>query len=572
MAGSTNNPRTEPPSLGLSPLSRVRLDELLQEMLDRVGEVVTSRERLRALLDAVVVIGSDLDLRSTLQRIVEAACALAGARYGALGVVGPDRLLSDFITHGIDPEAHKAIGDLPHGRGVLGLLITDPRPVRLPDITQHPRSYGFPPNHPPMHSFLGVPVRTRDQIFGNLYLAEKQGATEFGEDDEEIVVALAAAAGVAIDNARLFALAQRRERWLAAAAEITSVLLGTVRRSEALKLIARRAREVADAELVLVLLYDEDHGRYSIEVADGDDPRYAALAGRLMPVEDEAGQAFGREKHHMIENLREVAEWPGHVPAVPAMAAPLSGAGTLHGVLIVAQKPANTIGDGDDAALLSIFAGQAALVFERARAQEERELLVVLEDRERIARDLHDVVIQRLFATGMQLQGVAPHAVRPEAAARINAAVDDLDTTIRDIRRSIFELRTPAGTRLRSELGGAVEAAAGTLGFRPSLDVSGPVDSLVPDDVVPELLAVLREALSNVARHARATSVRVSVRAGAGHVSLQVEDDGVGIDPALARGGVVNMGERAHDLGGTFDIGPRAGGGTVLLWRVPTAG
>jgi signal transduction protein with GAF and PtsI domain len=188
------------PSLGLSPLSRVRLDELLQEMLDRVGEVMTSRERLRALLDAVVGIGTDLDLRSTLQRIVVAACELAGARYGALGVIGADSQLSDFITHGIDPETHAAIGDLPHRRGVLGLLITDPRPVRMPDITNHPDSYGVPAHHRPMHSFLGVPVRTRDQIFGNLYLAEKKGSGEF-TDDEEIVIALAA--GVAIDNARL---------------------------------------------------------------------------------------------------------------------------------------------------------------------------------------------------------------------------------------------------------------------------------------------------------------------------------------------------------------------------------
>src|SRR6266550_4507900 len=215
------------PSLGLGPLSRVRLDELLQEILDRVGEVVASRERLRALLDAVVGISTDLDLRSTLQRIVQSACALAGARYAALGVIGDDQQLSDFITHGIDPTTHAAIGELPHGRGVLGLLITDPHPVRMPDITKHPRSYGFPAHHPPMHSFLGVPVRTRDQIFGNLYLAEKQGADEFSDDDEEIVIALAAAAGVAIDNARLFALARRRERWLAATAEITSVLLGT---------------------------------------------------------------------------------------------------------------------------------------------------------------------------------------------------------------------------------------------------------------------------------------------------------------------------------------------------------
>ena len=565
--------RGEPPSLGLSPLSRVRLDELLQEMLDRVGDVVASRERLRALLDAVVGIGSDLDLRSTLQRIVEAACALVGARYGALGVISADRrLLSDFITHGIDAETHAAIGDLPSGRGVLGLLITDPHPVRMPDITQHPRSHGFPPNHPPMHSFLGVPVRTRDQIFGNLYLAEKQGADTFSDDDEEIVIALAAAAGVAIDNARLFELAQRRERWLSAAAEITAVLLGTVRRTEALRLIARRAREAADAELVLVMLYDEANTRYTIEVADGTDPRWSELVGKLLPVDGAEAEEFGREKYRVIENLRTAAEWPGTVPEGPALAAPLSGADTLHGVLIVAQGGSHP-GHDDDAAMLSIFAGQAALALERVRAQEERELLVVLEDRERIARDLHDVVIQRLFATGMHLQGVTPHVARPEVAARINAAVDDLDATIRDIRRSIFELRSPAGTTLRTELRDTIDAAATTLGFRPVLDVSGPVDSAVPDDIVPEILAVAREALSNVARHAQATSARVSLSAADGQFSLTVDDNGIGFDPALARGGLVNMGERAHDLGGTFGVGPDpSGSGTRMVWRVPIAG
>ncbi|BCJ48929.1 histidine kinase [Actinoplanes sp. NBRC 14428] len=549
----------EPPSLGLTPLSRVRLDELLQEMLDRVGEVVTSRERIRALLDAVVGISTDLDLRSTLQRIVQAACNLVGARYGALGVLGPDRReLSDFITHGIDPELHARIGDLPHGRGVLGLLITDPHPVRLPDITRHPRSYGFPPNHPPMHSFLGVPVRTRDQIFGNLYLAEKQGAPEFTDDDEEIVVALAAAAGVAIDNARLFTLAQRRERWLSAAAEITSVLLGTVNRTEALRLIARRAREISNAELVLVLLHDEDTARYSIEVADGAD----AMVGRMLSVDVDALATEGT-------SLGDIADWPGPVPDGPAMAAPLANADMPQGVLIVAGAEA---GREDDAALLSSFAGQATLALERARAQEERELLVVLEDRERIARDLHDVVIQRLFATGMQLQGVAPHALRPDTAKKISAAVDDLDATIRDIRRSIFELRAPVGPSLRTELRDAVEAATDALGFRPSLDVSGPVDSAVPDDVVPELLAVLREALSNVARHANASGVRVSVRAADGEVVIRVEDDGVGTDPAAARGGLVNMGERARDLGGVFEVTPGPAGGTIVSWRVPLGG
>lgn len=574
MSARSSEGRSEGPSLGLTPLSRVRLDELLQEMLDRVGEVMTSRERLRALLDAVVGIGTDLDLRSTLQRIVQAACALAGARYGALGIIGADRTeLSDFITYGMDPATHAKIGDLPHGRGVLGLLITDPNPVRLPDINKHPDSYGFPPDHPPMHSFLGVPVRTRDQIFGNLYLSEKQGATEFSEDDEEIVVALAAAAGVAIDNARLFALAQRRERWLAAAAEITGVLLGTVRRTEALRLIARRAREVAGAELVMVLLYDESNSRYMVEVAEGADAGCKSLEGKPIPVDSPEATEFGQEKYRAVTDLRASAEWPGPVPDGPALVAPLEGSNTLQGVLIVTQ-PAGQPSTDEDAILLSTFAGQAALALERARAQDEREQLMVLEDRERIARDLHDVVIQRLFATGMQLQGAVNHAGgRPEAIKRINAAVDDLDATIRDIRRSIFELRTPLGNSLRAELLEAVSATAATLGFRPVLDTSGPVDSAIPDDIAPELLAVLREALTNVARHAGAENVRVSVRAANDEVVLQVEDDGVGMDPAMARGGVANMGERAHDLGGSFEAGPGPGGrGTTVRWRVPLAG
>jgi signal transduction histidine kinase len=561
------------PSLGLSPLSRVRLDELLREMLDRVGEVVASRERLRALLDAVVGIGGDLDVRTVLQRIVAAACELAGARYAALGIVGSDRQLSDFITHGIEPQLHAAIGELPHGRGVLGLLISDPRPVRMPDITQHPRSFGFPADHPPMHSFLGTPVRIRNQVYGNLYLAEKQGAAEFTQDDEEIVVALAAAAGVAIDNARLFALATRRERWLAAAAEITSVLLGKVHRTEALRLIARRAREVADADLVLVLLYDAPAGQFTVEAVDGPDSVTAGLLGAVLTA---AGTSFldavTTPQRMLLDDLREAAPWPVTVPAGPAMVAPLGRSEVLHGVLVVGHGVGHDARSDDDVALLSSFADQAALALERARAQEEREQLVVLEDRERIARDLHDVVIQRLFATGMELQSTVPHTTRPEVAKRINHAVDALDATIRDIRRSIFELRTPLGVSLRTELRDTVEAAAEALGFRPVLDTSGPVDSAVPDDIVPEILAVVREALANVARHAKAHTVRVSVQAVDGQVAVLVQDDGVGADPALARSGLVNLRDRATDLGGTFEVRRGEGGGTVLDWRVSLNG
>jgi len=266
-----------------------------------------------------------------------------------------------------------------------------------------------------------------------------------------------------------------------------------------------------------------------------------------------------------------VAEWPGPVPAGPALAAPLAASAALQGVLILTQSADRPAGD-EDAALLSTFAGQAALALERARSHEQRQQLAVLEDRERIARDLHDVVIQRLFATGMHLQGAAPRAAHPEVEKRINEAVDDLDATIRDIRRSIFELRAPVGPSLRGELHDPVEAAAAPLAFRPVLDTVGPVDSAIPDDIVPELTAVLHEALSNISRHAQATSARVTLRVTEDEAVLQVEDDGVGIDPGRARGGVINMRERAHDLGGSFEIGPRPGGGTTLCWQVPLAG
>lgn len=564
------NPRPEPPSLGLSPLSRVRLDELLQEMLDRVGEVVTSRERLRALLDAVVGIGTDLDLRSTLQRIVQSACELAGARYGALGVIGPDRLLHDFIVHGISPELHAKIGDLPHGRGVLGLLIDDPKPLRMPDITKHPDSYGFPPHHPPMHTFLGVPVRIRDQVFGNLYLAEKHGGAQFTEDDEEIVVALAAAAGVAIENARLYALAHRRERWLAATAEITSLLLGEVRRTDALTLVARRAREVAEAELALVLLYDDEADHFTVEVVDGAGTQARALAGTVLPAADTSfAEAIAQRRHDLVDDLAHAAPWPAVLHTGPAVISPLATADTLHGVLVIAYSAEHGGATDDDVVLLGSFAGQAALAMERARGQEEREQLVVLEDRERIARDLHDVVIQRLFATGLQLQSAVPLAARPELAKRINAAVDDLDATISDIRRTIFELRSPVSAALRTEIREAIEVATESLGFRPRLELTGPIDSAVPDAVRPDLTAVLREALSNAVRHAEASAVSVAVIAAATRVTVRVTDDGVGCDPTAARGGLVNLRERAERHGGTFEVRAAQPRGTELCWSVP---
>ena len=571
-ASTPDEKRWGAPALGLGPLSRVHLDELLQELLDRVGEVVASRERLRALLDAVVAIATDLDLHATLERIVAAACRLVGARYGALGVLDNDRGLAAFITWGMSEEQRAAIGQLPRGRGVLGQLIEDPRPLRLADITKHPSSYGFPAHHPPMHTFLGTPVRIRDQVFGNLYLAEKQGGGQFTEDDEEIVVALAAAAGVAVENARLYAISHRRERWLAATAEITNVLLGQVRQTAALRLVARRAREVAEAQLVLVLLHDEENDALTVEVVEAADGAAAErLQGAVLPVTETAfGDVVnGGGEQVLLENLGKAAAWPVPVMTGGALVAPLTADGTLHGLLVVAQPPGQASAADEDQSLLTTFAGHAALALERARAQDEREQLVVLEDRERIARDLHDVVIQRLFATGLQLQTAATLAMRPEAASRVNAAVDDLDATIRDIRAAIFELRTPVTAALRTQLRDTVESAQATLGFRPVLALSGPVDSAVPHEVRPDLLAVVREAVSNVARHARAKAVQVGIDVGNGRLALTVTDDGIGIPPGAERGGLVNMRERAERLGGTFAVRPGPSTGTVLEWCVP---
>jgi len=557
------------PSLHLSPLSRVRLDELLQELLDRVGEVAASRERLRALLDAVVGIGTDLDLRSTLERIVVAACRLTDAQYGAVGVIGPDRTLVEFVTHGVSPENHARIGDLPRGHGVLGLLIEDPRPIRLPDIGAHPRAYGFPPHHPLMRSFLGVPVRIRDQVFGNLYLAEKHGGGQFTDDDEELMIALAVAAGAAIENARLYAQMRRRQRWLEAAAEITAVLLGEVNRSSALELVAARAREVAEADLALVLIYDQSEDTLTVEVAAGNAP--AGVPGAIVRGGRSEFESVLADRHiAVVEDLGKAAEWPVPLETGAALLVPLAASGEILGALVVAYRRGSVaFAEDPDVALVETFAGQAALALERARAQEEREMLAVLGDRERIARDLHDVVIQRLFAAGMQLQGAARHAVRPEIRQRIDSVVDDLDTTIRDIRGAIFELRTPAHGHLRSEIRSLVEEAGAALGFRPRLTIDGPVDSAVPDPVWPELLAVLREALSNVARHARASSVSVVAAVRDGRFVLTVTDNGTGIGEVTRTSGLANMRMRAEELGGELTLAPGDPRGTVLTWSVP---
>ncbi|NUR93631.1 MAG: GAF domain-containing protein [Kribbellaceae bacterium] len=537
------------------------------------------QERLRALLDAVVGIGADLDLNSTLDRIVTAACELAGARYGALGVVGPDgKRLVRFITHGVSDDEIAAIGPYPEGHGILGLLIEHPEPIRMHDLAEHPRSYGFPSNHPPMKSFLGVPIRTREHAFGNLYLTEKTGGADFTEDDERTVTALAAAAGVVIDNARLYADTEQRRHWHEVTAEITQLMLGEFDADQALQLIARRAREVAGAQVAAVLLADADE--LVVRAVDGPDA-FAKYVGRRIPsdVPVLGRVSSGRGEQVVIEDLAQILKDAGGLTEFPEGATlarttlaslPPGNSGT-GGVLVIAtEQGANTrIADGAD--LVRMFAGQATLALERAQAQRDRDMLAVLEDRDRIARDLHDLVIQRLFATGLQLQGMH-RLVRPEHQQRISRAVDDIDTTIHDLRAAIFELQQPPdASSLRGDVQALVSEYAEALGFRPRLVISGPIDTVVPAAVRPQILAMVRESLSNVVRHAQATEVTVELNAGADEVVARTADNGVGIGERRRNSGLRNLTERAQALGGTVAVRDNEPRGTILELRAPLA-
>lgn len=570
------------PSAGLDPLGRARLDELLEEVLERVGEVLDTQDRLRGLLDAVVTLAGDLSLDSVLQRIVTTASELVGARYGALGVLASantedERRLREFVTHGLSDGERRRIGDLPRGHGLLGLIIDEPSPVRLDNIGDHPASFGFPANHPPMNSFLGVPIRTRGKIFGNLYLTEKRDGASFTLEDEQVVVALAAAAGVVIENARLYEEAEQRQRWLEAAAEITTALLGDVSREEALQLVADRAREVAEADLSSVALRRDGTEDLVVQVVSGV---HDAAVGAVVPDDlGVAGAVLSTGERVVVGDVETDHRFAGHQLEPPfdqaqigsVVGLPLCTDGALTGVLTLAwARGRDQAATETDIQLPVAFAEQAALALQVASAREDRARLAVFEDRDRIGRDLHDLVIQRLFAIGLTLENAARLAARPEVTARITSAVDDIDVTIKEIRRSIFQLGSGRGSLidLRTELGRVVEEQSVVLGYRPTFVTEGPVDSAVPDETRPHLLAVLRESLSNAARHAKASSVDVLLQVGT-EVVLTVADDGRGIDDEVGISGIRNMHERAESLGGSCEVTRRPEGGTLVRWCAP---
>jgi len=561
------------------PLSEADFEDLLEEVLARMHEVRDQQDRLRLLLDAVVTMAADLSLDGVLSRIVAVAGRLVGARYAALGVLGEGtgKRLRTFVHHGIDDDVAARIGELPSGHGLLGLLIDRPEPIRLHDLTRHPASYGVPPGHPPMHSFLGVPVRIRDQVFGNLYLTEKAGGEDFTAEDEEIVLALAAAAGVAVENARLYEETTRRASWLRATAEITTLLTGSVSSDHALLAVADRAREVAGAAVTWIAT-GPDAARLRVVAVSGIELSDAEVDA--LPLEHSLTRSVAeRGRAVSIADVRRepgaipVRDLPGRQALGPAVIVPMGPAAGVVGALAIAWHAEDaTRREVPDTEMPASFAEQAALALQVARAREDRQRVAVLEDRDRIGRDLHDLVIQRLFAVGLGLQGAARLVDRPEVVDRIERAVDDLDETIKDIRRTIFALGALEDAEdVQSEIVRLVDRAAATMKFRPRLHLEGPVRTMVDASLAPELLAVLGEALSNASRHAAATAVDVTVQAGE-EITLIVRDDGRGMTEDVPHSGLANIRRRAERRGGSFAIDSAPGAGTVLRWSVPAGG
>lgn len=503
----------------------------------------------QALLDAVTAIASDLDLTSVLTRIVEAATELTDAAYGALGVIGPDGTLVEFITTGIDEARRALIGDLPRGEGILGVIIEEPEGLRLVDLAAHPKSVGFPPHHPPMTTFLGMPVRIRGTVFGNLYLTEKRGGRPFTAEDEQLVEALARSAGLVIGNARAYGLSERRRQWLEASAEVGAALEPPVQLDSAAHQIVRTARDVARARAVALLAIDETDA--DTIAADTDD---TALVHRAL--EEVRGQGRGDPVRTRAAGLDAL------VIPMRAHLAPV-------GALVALYDRTSPLTEADERELLAAYADQAALALDRAQAVVDRQDLALVSDRERIARDLHDVVIQRLFATGLQLQGIASVAVSPDVVRRLDLAVSELDDTIKAIRGTIFELSHRQQSSLRAEVRTLVREYVPVLGFTPVIRTSGPVDTAVPDHLHEQLLPVLREAMSNVARHALADSAEVELAVTASEVVLTVTDDGVGLADRTRESGLRNARRRATELGGSLDLAAGRPRGTTLVWRVP---
>jgi len=548
-------------------LSQLRLRELLTEVQDRVGQLVEGRDRLDGLVDAMLVVTAGLELDATLRTIVHTAIELVDAKYGALGVRGDGKDLVEFVYEGIDDAARERIGHLPEGRGVLGVLIDDPKPIRLDDIRMHPASVGFPPNHPPMRTFLGVPVRIRDTVFGNLYLCDRHDGRPFSEDDEVVVEALAAAAGIAIDNARLYEQSRLRQSWIEATRDIATEMLSGADPGKVFRLIADETVKLTGAVGALVAVpFDAE------EPEDGEPLVVASVAGKLpesvahvkFSLSDTVGEVFTDRTPRRFDSVDIGLDTdPG-----PTLLVPLRTTDTVAGVLIAVREGSAYPFTADQLDMMAAFADQAALAWQLAMSQRRMRELDILTDRDRIARDLHDHVIQRLFAVGLTLQGTIPRARSPEVQERLVGVVDDLQEVIQEIRTAIFDLHGAQAniTRLRQRLDEAIDQFSGS-GIRTTVQFVGPL-SVVDAELADHAEAVVREAVSNAVRHSGATEMTVAVRVG-DDLTIEVTDNGRGLPADITGSGLANLRRRAEEADGELTLSAPPGGGTALRWSAP---
>jgi signal transduction histidine kinase len=565
-----------PPGAGLTfpDVPRLELDQLLGQLVERADDVLAAQGRLRGLLRANTAVAAELSLPVVLRRIVGVARELLGARYAALGVIGRDGQLEQFVHAGMDTGVVARIGELPRGRGILGLLTREPVPIRLADLAAHPASAGFPAGHPPMGAFLGVPIRAGEEIFGNLYLTERSRGGEFTAEDEELAIALAAAAGGAIANARRFSESEQRRRWLAASGELTPLLLADEAR-QPYDLITARAAAAAEADFAVLAL---QRGSDEVVVVSVSGLMAAELRGVAVPLAGSlAGRVIRAGRPSLVADGRgEAAADPLGAGGGPLMGVPLAVGEQVLGALILGRHPG---GPGFAEASLQMaasFAGNAAVTLELARARADQITLARMEDHDRIAADLHDHVIQELFALGMGLQGLAGRTSRPEHAERINGYIDTIDKVIGKIRTSIFQLqaRPQDPPALQAEFLELIDEHVAQLGFTPRVRLSGSPDAGTDAALASDILAVAREALSNCARHAHATAAEVSLAADDSLITLVVTDNGRGLGTPARSSGLTSMRHRAERNGGTLQLATPDGGGTQLTWtaRRPAPG
>ncbi|MBI3214067.1 MAG: GAF domain-containing sensor histidine kinase [Mycobacterium sp.] len=545
----------------------------------QLDELLGAHDQMEHLLRVVVGLAADLDLDATLQRIVTAAMELTGARYGALGVWGADGRLVSFLNSGIDADSVERIGHLPVGKGVLGVLLTEAEPLRLNDIREHPAAVGFPEHHPPMRALLGVPITIRQATFGSLYLTEPANRPAFTESDEAVARALASAAAVAIDNARLFDRVRAAGEWTEASRAITTAILAdTDPDLQPLHMIAERACTLTDAEQAIVLIPDDadlpadEVNTLVVSTAVGllaDE-----VMGRRVPVDGSTtGEVFRSGVPLLTEAFRHPIQAFTDVGQRPAIVMPLRAQQSVLGVLAVARNEGQAPFDADHLELMTDFAEHAAVALTLSMSRAHARELSVIADRERIAHDLHDHVIQRLFAAGMDLQGTIARSRSPEITNRLRRTVDELQATIDEIRTTIFGLqsRSEAMGGFRQQVQTAIAELTEDRGIETTVRLSGPL-SVVDDALAEHATPVIIEAVSNAVRHAGAKHLAIEITVD-DDLTLTITDDGSGIDPAnTRRSGLANMQRRAERVGGRCEITSAPGDGTRIRWVAPLYG